>query len=71
MTTQTTDLSRFAWRTSSYSGSGGTSCIEVATVSPLIAIRDSTHRSGPVLTISSSAWNDFLRCLRANFRDRR
>jgi hypothetical protein len=57
------DLSRAAWRTSSYSGANG-SCVEVAPVtgsepggSPArIAVRDSKDRSGPVLMFTARQW---------------
>jgi len=37
------------WRTSSYSGSNGGNCIEVAITPDTVAIRDSKDADGPVL----------------------
>ncbi|MFF5249108.1 DUF397 domain-containing protein [Streptosporangium sp. NPDC000095] len=49
-----------AWRKSTLSD-GGNGCVEVATNLPgLVAIRDSKDPSGPALTFSTTAWNDFL-----------
>jgi uncharacterized protein DUF397 len=53
------------WRTSSYSGSNN-NCIQAATSSPGIALRDSKHPHGPVLTISSHAWRDFIQAIKDN-----
>ncbi|MER6827442.1 DUF397 domain-containing protein [Streptosporangium sp. NPDC000563] len=49
-----------AWRKSTLSD-GGNGCVEVATNLPgLVAVRDSKDPSGPTLTFSPAAWNDFL-----------
>ena len=49
-----TDLS---WRKSSYSGNGGATCVEVGqSRDGMIAIRDTTDRTGPMLAVSSAAW---------------
>jgi Domain of unknown function (DUF397) len=47
------------WRTSSYS-SHGDACVEVATAPDAVLIRDSKHRTGPALSISTPAWHAFL-----------
>jgi hypothetical protein len=50
------------WRKSSYSGNGGGNCVEVCTGEPdTVAVRDSKHVPGPVLTISGQAWSEFVR----------
>ncbi|MFF7970751.1 DUF397 domain-containing protein [Streptomyces sp. NPDC007905] len=48
------------WIKSSYSDSGGGNCIEVAPCPHTIHIRDSKNPDGPLLTVSSTAWADFL-----------
>ncbi|MGH3835270.1 MAG: DUF397 domain-containing protein [Pseudonocardiaceae bacterium] len=50
------------WRTSSYSN-GGTSCVEVAPTPDAVLIRDSKHRTGPALTVHTTAWQAFLTTL--------
>lgn len=47
------------WRKSSYSGSSGTNCVEVAVSS----VRDSKN-PGPVLTFPVARWRSFLASLR-------
>jgi hypothetical protein len=46
------------WRTSSYSGSNGGQCVEVAT-SGRVLIRDTKDRAGAVLTFGPNAWREF------------
>jgi hypothetical protein len=48
------------WRTSSYSSGSGGQCVETASADGAVAVRDSTDRDGSMLTISASAWADFL-----------
>jgi hypothetical protein len=52
------DLSKAAWRTSTYSG--GTNCVEVAFVEGGVAVRDSKQRHGPVLIFTVAEWDAFL-----------
>jgi len=48
------------WRTSSYSGSNGGNCVEVARNLPgLVAVRDSKDRNGPVLAFTPAEWEAF------------
>jgi len=49
-----------AWRRSSYSGSEGGNCVEVATFSGIVGVRDSKNPGGPVLTLSQQEWEVFL-----------
>ncbi|AZM45434.1 DUF397 domain-containing protein [Streptomyces sp. WAC 06738] len=49
-----------AWVKSSYSGSDGGNCIEVAVAPERVHVRDSKDPSGPVLTVSPEAWASFV-----------
>jgi Domain of unknown function (DUF397) len=54
------DLSRAQWRKTSYSGTNGGNCVEVATNLPgVVAVRDSKDPGGPVLTLDQAAWRAF------------
>jgi uncharacterized protein DUF397 len=59
-----TDLSRAAWRKSTYSSQSG-NCVEVARSLPgIVAVRDSKDPDGPKLLVSPLAWRAFVRGLR-------
>jgi hypothetical protein len=47
------------WRKSSYSGNGGSNCVEVGNEPRRVLVRDTTDRSGPVLLLSPAAWRVF------------
>lgn len=49
-----------AWFKSSYSGSDGDNCVEVAQGTQAIHVRDSKDRQSPELALSPAAWNDFV-----------
>ena len=51
------------WRKSSYSGSNGGECVEVATTGTVL-VRDTADRSGPVLTFTAEAWRAFTATIR-------
>ena len=51
------------WRKSSYSGSNGGECVEVACVAG-VSVRDTTDRDGVILTFNSEAWEAFTASLR-------
>jgi hypothetical protein len=54
-----------SWRTSSYTGNGGGTCVEVGHAEGQIAIRDTkNHGAGPVLTVPAAAWKSFTETLR-------
>ena len=54
------------WLKSSYSGNGGSDCVEVARNVPgIVAVRDSKDPHGPVLTIESAGWREFITGVRA------
>lgn len=54
MTTDSLD-----WRVSSYTGSEG-NCVEVATASRSVHVRDTKDRSGPALAFTAPEWHTFL-----------
>ena len=51
-------LGRARWRKSSYSGSGGGNCVEVASAGAVL-IRDSKDPDGPKLTFAPAEWDAF------------
>jgi hypothetical protein len=59
----TTKLSRAAWRTSSYSNNGG-ECVELASASRVVGVRDTKDRSGAMLRVSAEAWKRFTASLK-------
>jgi len=55
------DLSRAIWRKSSYSGSNGGQCVEVALNVPgIVAVRDSKDPDGAKLACTAAQWREFL-----------
>ena len=59
------DLSRARWRKSSFSGGGGSNCVEVADAGHIIAVRDSKDAPGPVLVFGQHAWRKFAAKVKA------
>ena len=55
-----------AWRTSSYSGSNGGTCVEVGTADPAVAVRDSNYPDGPLLAFAAETWKAFTAQLKAS-----
>ncbi len=51
------------WRKSSASGGDG-DCVEVAGSREVISVRGSKDRTGPVLTFSDAAWQEFVSTVR-------
>jgi hypothetical protein len=50
-----------SWRKSSYSGSQGGECVEVADgVTGVVPVRDSKDPQGPALIFDAAAWTAFL-----------
>ena len=49
-----------AWRKSSYSSPSG-NCVEAATLTGGVALRDSRFPDGPALVFAGAAWDAFLR----------
>ncbi|MFB7212177.1 DUF397 domain-containing protein [Streptomyces sp. NPDC056255] len=55
------DLSRAAWRTSSYSNGDGGSCVEFADNVPgFVPVRDTKLADSPVLPFRVSVWAAFV-----------
>jgi hypothetical protein len=48
------------WRKSSYSGNGGSDCVEAGNPGHDIAVRDSKDQDGPRLAIPASQWRAFI-----------
>lgn len=48
------------WRKSSYSDANGGNCVELASDSGTVLVRDTTNRGGETLTFTSDAWRAFL-----------
>ncbi|CAL9398074.1 hypothetical protein SUDANB6_01398 [Streptomyces sp. enrichment culture] len=48
------------WFKSSYSGTEGGQCVEVAAGSAAVHVRDSKAVAGPILTVSREAWAGFV-----------
>ncbi len=59
----TTDPQAFTWFKSSYSGNGGT-CVEwapaQAAATGMVSVRDSKDPSGPVLSVPSRSFAEFI-----------
>ncbi|WP_424529051.1 DUF397 domain-containing protein [Sphaerisporangium viridialbum] len=73
------DLSNATWRKSSYTGSNGGNCVEVAELTgvtdgpdnaELIAVRDSKNPDGPKLFFTPAEWDAFLNGVKASEFDR-
>jgi hypothetical protein len=64
------DMTPVAWRKSSYSGSNGGACVEVGTVGPAVAVRDSMHPDGPLLTFALATWRAFTHQVKQGGRTR-
>ncbi|MEU6541666.1 DUF397 domain-containing protein [Streptomyces sp. NPDC047000] len=52
--------SGLAWYKSSYSGTEGGDCVEVAADRAVVNVRDSKDVTGPVLTVSHATWVGFV-----------
>ncbi|MER8055910.1 MULTISPECIES: DUF397 domain-containing protein [unclassified Streptomyces] len=55
-----TDALGLAWFKSSYSGTEGGDCVEVAAGTAVVHIRDSKAITGPRLTVLRNAWAGFV-----------
>ena len=52
------------WRKSSHSDGNGGACVETASGSGAVLVRDTTDRAGVTLSVSGAAWTAFLAALR-------
>ncbi|MEU5879863.1 DUF397 domain-containing protein [Spirillospora sp. NPDC047279] len=69
---RTPELPNAAWRKSSRSGASEGSCVEVAaTVTRLVAARDSKDPDGPALCFGQGAWLAFCESIKAGAYDPR
>jgi Domain of unknown function (DUF397) len=60
------DLASAVWHKSSYSGSNGGSCVEVAGNLPgIVAVRDSKNLEGGALTLTPAQWRGLLAGVKA------
>ncbi|MFE9661429.1 DUF397 domain-containing protein [Streptomyces sp. NPDC005955] len=55
-----TAASGLAWFKSSYSGTEGGQCVEVAASTGVVHVRDSKAVTGPILRVSPQAWAGFV-----------
>lgn len=54
------DLAKALWRKSSYTTANGGNCVEVASASMRVAVRDSKDPNGPKLLVSRRAFAALL-----------
>ena len=52
------------WRKSTYSNANGGQCLEAATASGAILVRDTTDRDGVRLSVPAESWRAFTDSLR-------
>ena len=64
------DLDHLDWRTSSFSGENGASCVEVAPTATGVAVRDTKDRARAPHLHSATAWQAFLTAVRNGEFDR-
>jgi Domain of unknown function (DUF397) len=58
-------LDDLTWRKSSYSGSNGGNCIEVAATGRAVAVRDSKDPGGTKLAVTAATWTAFTSLLKS------
>lgn len=58
MSSETTEL---AWFKSSYSGTQGDDCVEVAIAEQAVHVRDSKDVSRPAFVVGRDGWRSFVR----------
>lgn len=49
-----------AWFKSSYSAGDGGDCVEVASCTGALYVRDSKNEAGPIVSLTPSAWTEFI-----------
>jgi hypothetical protein len=70
------DLTRAAWRKSSYSGNNGGACVEIAATAAVmgesarvVAVRDSKDPDGTALAFTRDRWEAFTRRVQSGALD--
>jgi uncharacterized protein DUF397 len=59
------ELTEPRWRKSSYSGNGGSDCVEVArNLTGVVLVRDSKDQDGPALAFTDDAWSALVQGVR-------
>ncbi|TYK46725.1 DUF397 domain-containing protein [Actinomadura decatromicini] len=58
------DLTALTWRKASRSGENGGACVELASASDVIVVRDSKNPTGPRLTMSRPHFQHLARTLK-------
>ncbi|QXJ23089.1 DUF397 domain-containing protein [Actinomadura graeca] len=58
------DLNDLHWRKASHSASNGGECVELASATATVVIRDSKHPHGPRLTVRRDAFADLVAALK-------
>lgn len=58
------DRSVTQWRKSTYSGSNGSNCVEVAASTNVVLVRDTKNRTAAPLAVAPSAWTRFAMVLK-------
>lgn len=53
------------WRKSSYSGTGGSNCVEVAGTNDVL-VRDTKDSQGPILRFTPEVWRRFAKQIRSS-----
>ena len=53
------DLTQNVWRKSSRSNTRPDQCVELTTVGPAVAVRDSKDADGPKLSFTARQWDTF------------
>jgi hypothetical protein len=64
-------MEHLTWKKSSRSAPNGGDCVEVAAHKAVVYLRDSRDPDGPVLTVASRSWKDFLEFLRKSKQQNR
>ncbi|RSN68113.1 DUF397 domain-containing protein [Actinomadura sp. WAC 06369] len=59
------DLTKAAWRKSSYTGPNGGDCVELASFAETVAVRDSKDPDGPMLAVDRRAFAELLTSIKA------
>lgn len=55
------DLSRAAWRKSSYSQGNNNNCVEVGRATAVVGVRDTKDRARGHIVVTRTAWAAFVR----------